>query len=189
MCVREWDVSEVDAVHRCSVGAHGDVDVESGICETYGRVVVDDDPVPLGMIGEVDEDREGWPGELARIEATVQPPQQQVRVEFFRRRFTEGPSRSPGCEAEHDRFEVAARCGWSRRLSSARDSPGLPLMNSLNRVVPVSRSRTMWIVQRSPRSSADREIGQYWPYVFTRSFSHSSVLELDDDNFEVLAEW
>ena len=38
----------------------------------------------------------------------------------------------------------------------------------------------MWIVHRSPSSSADREIGQYWPYVFMASSSrHGSVLELD----------
>ena len=62
-----------------------------------------------------------------------------------------------------------ARCSCCRRrLSSARERPGLPLMSSLNRVVPVSRSRTMWMVQRSPSSSAEREIGQYWPYVFMR---------------------
>lgn len=64
MRVRERDVSEVDAVHRLSVGPHCDIDVESGIHETQRRVVVDSDPVPLGMIREVDEDHQGWPGGL-----------------------------------------------------------------------------------------------------------------------------
>lgn len=61
-------------------------------------------------------------------------------------------------------------------------------MSSLNREVPVNRSRTMWIVQRSPSSSADREIGQLLAVGLHTAPCHSSVLELDDRAGEVFAE-
>ena len=46
----------------------------------------------------------------------------------------------------------------------------------------------MWIVQRSPSSSADREIGQYWPYVFMRHLATVQYWNWTTRAREVLAE-
>jgi hypothetical protein len=58
------DVSEVCAVQRRAVSAHRHVDVESWVGKTERRVVLNDDPVVPGMVGEVDVDREAGCGQL-----------------------------------------------------------------------------------------------------------------------------
>ena len=66
-------------------------------------------PVALGMVSEVDVDREAAGRQRARVDPAVEPPQQQVRVQFVGFGFAEHPACTPRRETEDDWFEITAR--------------------------------------------------------------------------------
>src|SRR5439155_22414778 len=88
-------VPEVGAVERREFGAEREIDIEPRVGETQRCLVFNDYPVSVRIVAEVHVDDETRPRECAGVQAAVEPPQQEIRVEFVRVGFAERPSRAP----------------------------------------------------------------------------------------------
>ena len=106
--VAERLVPEIGAVERREFRADCEVDIKPRVGKTKRCLGFDDDPVPLRIVGEMHVDDEATPRKGAGVKAAVEPPQQEISVEFVGDGFAERPFRAPLGEAEDDRLQVAA---------------------------------------------------------------------------------